>query len=66
MNPPSKYATVPIRREAHKRAKMACAKSGQTLIDFVSAAVAAAAAGSKGSKSKFTPTGSNSPTQKQE
>jgi len=33
-------ATVPIRRDAHKAARIACAHTGQRLVDFVSAAVA--------------------------
>ncbi len=34
---------VPIRKEAHKLARIACAHSGQRLTDFVSDAVTACA-----------------------
>jgi len=35
--------TVPIRKGAHKDAKIACAHSGATLVEFVSDAVTKAA-----------------------
>jgi len=35
--------TVPIRKEAHRSARIACAVKGITMVDFVSAAVTEAA-----------------------